>query len=621
MTVKWKITALIAILFAVLTIAAVFSAESVLLPSFADLENREADISMKRGQYGFDLALEQLSLTAGSWGNWTDAYRFALDHNHTFVEEQVTLAGLKQLNISALLFVDPTGHVLASQAMDLASGRSLDLDLTSQKDLAADFPWRSELQDGRPAHGLLRTNHGVLMIAGAPVLDGFGHGPSRGMVILGRLLSTDEVQRIGARAQANLTVEPARLGQSPSRSVRRQDVIEVYRTVNDLYGRPIVTLRVEVPREITRRGYSAVYYASGYIIIAAILVVVLLALTLNRLVLSPLAVITRHAIAIGAGSDLSSRLNFKGNDEISVLASELDRMVASMAESQSLLREQSYQAGRAQVATDVLHNVGNILNSVNISASLVAERVKHSQIAGVNRLGQMLLDQGAQLPEFLAHDERGRRVPEYLAALSGQLQSDQRTTLEELGTLRENLDHIKNIVAMQQQYAKRCGVTEVMEAAELVEDSLRLNAGALERHGVRLERDFNAVPAVSVDRHKVLQILVNLIRNAKYACDDSGRSDKLITLRIEQVEGMVRISVIDNGVGISAENMQRLFTHGFTTRASGHGFGLHSAALAAQELGGALRVASEGPGRGATFVLELPLGAAQEARERELRRA
>jgi signal transduction histidine kinase len=621
MTVKWKITALTAILFAVLAITAVFVAEHVLMPSFADLETREADISMKRAQYGFDLALDQLSLAAGSWGNWTDAYRFALDRNHTFAAEQVTFAGLKQLNISALLFVDLSGHVLASQAMDLVSGRGLDLDLTSQQDLAANFPWRSELREGRPAHGLLRTNHGVLMIAGAPVLDGFGHGPSRGMVILGRLLSTDEVQRIGARAQANLSVEPVRPGEISARSVRRENVIEVYRTVDDLYGQPIVTMRVDVPRDITRRGFSAVYYASGYLIIAAVLVVVMLVLTLNRVVLKPLAIITRHAIAIGEGSDLSSRLNFEGNDEITVLARELDRMVGSMAESRGQLREQSYQAGRAQVATDVLHNVGNILNSVNISASMVADRVKHSKIAGVNRLGQLLLEQGGELPQFMAHDERGRRVPQYLAALSEQLQSDQRTTLEELGTLRENLDHIKNIVAMQQQYAKRCGVIEVVEATELVEDSLRLNAGALERHGVRLERQFNAVPAVSVDRHKVLQILVNLIRNAKYACDDSGRSDKLITLRIEAVDGMTRISVIDNGVGISAENMQRLFTHGFTTRASGHGFGLHSAALAAQELGGALRVASEGPGCGATFVLELPLGAAEEAREPELRRA
>jgi signal transduction histidine kinase len=429
-------------------------------------------------------------------------------------------------------------------------------------------------------------------------------------VIIGRLLTKDEVQRIGARAQANLSVDPERPGVIPGWSVRAKDDIEVYRTVNDLYGRPIMTLRVDVPREITRRGYSAVYYASGYLIVAAILVVAMLLVALNRLVLSPLAVITRHAVAIGEGSDLSTRLNFKGSDEISALASELDRMVGSVAESRSQLRDQSFQAGRAEVATDVLHNVGNVLNSVNISASLAADRIKQSKIAGLIRLGEMLLEQGAGLAKFLTEDARGRRVPEYLAALGQQLQSDQRAALEELDTLRENLEHIKDTVAMQQKYAKRCGVTESAAPADLVEDSLRLNAGALERHGVQLRREFDEVPAISVDRHKVLQILVNLIRNAKYACDESGRSDKLITIRVQANGPTVRISVIDNGVGISPQTMGRLFRHGFTTRKTGHGFGLHSGALAAKELGGSLTAASDGLGCGATFTLELPLGGA-----------
>jgi signal transduction histidine kinase len=141
-----------------------------------------------------------------------------------------------------------------------------------------------------------------------------------------------------------------------------------------------------------------------------------------------------------------------------------------------------------------------------------------------------------------------------------------------------------------------------------------LNAGAFVRHGVTLRREFSEVPPITVDKHKVLQILVNLVRNAKYACDESGRSDKLITLRIEAAPAGVRISVIDNGVGIPAENMSRLFTHGFTTRVDGHGFGLHSGALAAQELGGSLTVTSDGPGCGAIFILELPCGSAQPPR-------
>jgi PAS domain S-box-containing protein len=268
----------------------------------------------------------------------------------------------------------------------------------------------------------------------------------------------------------------------------------------------------------------------------------------------------------------------------------------------------SRQAGMAEVATNVLHNVGNILNSVNISASLVAERLRQSKVQGITRLAALLGEQGERLGTFMAEDERGKRVPQYLSALGEQLQGDQRVALEEITALRENLEHIKDTVAMQQSYAKRLGVTETVEVVDLVEDSLRLNAGAFARHGVTLRREFSPVPAIHVDRHKVLQILVNLIRNAKYACDDAGKPEKLITLKIEPSERGVRIAVIDNGIGIAPEHMGRLFTHGFTTRQSGHGFGLHSGALAARELGATLHAESDGPGQGASFILDLPLG-------------
>jgi signal transduction histidine kinase len=163
---------------------------------------------------------------------------------------------------------------------------------------------------------------------------------------------------------------------------------------------------------------------------------------------------------------------------------------------------------------------------------------------------------------------------------------------------------------MQQSYAKLCGVAENVTVTALIEDSLRMNAGALARHGVAVRREIADIPPISVDKHRILQILVNLIRNAKYACDESGNAEKVVTVRAECDQTMVRISVKDNGVGIHPDNLGRLFRHGFTTRKNGHGFGLHSGALAAKELGGSLTAHSDGPGCGATFILELPRGAA-----------
>jgi PAS domain S-box-containing protein len=267
----------------------------------------------------------------------------------------------------------------------------------------------------------------------------------------------------------------------------------------------------------------------------------------------------------------------------------------------------SRQAGMAEVATNVLHNVGNVLNSINVSVSLVAERLRRSRTERIGDVARLLESRRNDLAAFLTSDARGTQLPAYLTTLAGHVQAEREALMAEIESLRSNLDHIKDAITMQQDYAKRCGVTEKVAVTDLVEDSLRMNAGALTRHQVRLQRDFRPAPEITTDRHKVLQILVNLIRNAKYACDESGIADKEITVRVDGDDGSVRIAVIDNGVGISPETMGRLFTHGFTTRRSGHGFGLHSAALAAAELGGCLSAHSDGLGKGASFTLELPL--------------
>jgi PAS domain S-box-containing protein len=274
------------------------------------------------------------------------------------------------------------------------------------------------------------------------------------------------------------------------------------------------------------------------------------------------------------------------------------------------LLDASRLAGMAEVASNVLHNVGNVLTSVTVSASLVAECVKNAKVAGLGRAAALLKEREADLGVFITTDERGRKLPAYLAQLAEQLQGNQRLALKELASLHDNIEHIKETVAMQQSYAKLCGVAETVTVTSLIDDSLRMNAGALTRHGVTVVREIAEMPAITVDKHRILQILVNLIRNAKYACDESGRADKSVIIRAQSDERIVRISVIDNGVGIHPDNLGRLFRHGFTTRKTGHGFGLHSGALAAKELGGSLTAHSDGPGRGATFILELPRGAA-----------
>jgi signal transduction histidine kinase len=262
----------------------------------------------------------------------------------------------------------------------------------------------------------------------------------------------------------------------------------------------------------------------------------------------------------------------------------------------------------AEVATSVLHNVGNVLNSINVSAGVMAKGLKESKSESVTKLAKLLQEHRSELAVFLGQEGKGKELPGYLERLGGRLSQEQQLLLGELTLMQRNVDHIKQIVSMQQSYARVAGMAEPHHVGELIEDAIQMNDGALERHQVEVRREFQSnLPQVIVDKHKVLQILVNLLRNAKYACDESGRPEKCLLLQASNGGGSIKISVIDNGVGISPENLTRIFSHGFTTRKDGHGFGLHSSALAANEMGGRLSVRSDGLGKGATFTLELPV--------------
>lgn len=290
---------------------------------------------------------------------------------------------------------------------------------------------------------------------------------------------------------------------------------------------------------------------------------------------------------------------------------ERKRTEAEVERGHRQLLQASRLAGMAEVATSVLHNVGNVLNSVNVLASVIVEQVQRSKVPSLARLAALLGEHRTDLGGFVTADPRGKELPGYVERLAVHLEQEQSRLLEKTRLLTESIQHIKEIVAMQQNYAKVSGVLETVALADIVEDALRMHEGGLGRHGIQLRREFVSVPAVTLDRHKLLQILFNLLENAKYACSESGRAEKQVTVRVHlHGQDQVQIEVEDNGIGIPAENLGRLFDQQFSTRKGGHGFGLHSCMLAAQDMGATLSARSDGPGQGALFRLELPVIAA-----------
>jgi two-component system, NtrC family, sensor kinase len=307
-----------------------------------------------------------------------------------------------------------------------------------------------------------------------------------------------------------------------------------------------------------------------------------------------------------AETDRANRALHRMNEQ---LEHRVQERTVELQATQGELVATARRAGRAEIATNVLHNVGNILNSVNVSAGIIANTLRRSRAHGLSRAMKMMGDHAGDLGHFLTADEKGRLLPAYLSGAAASLAQEQQTMLEELGHLTKSIDHIKDVVSTQQSYAGGGSLVEPAHVAELAEDALRMNAGKLAQHKVTVIREFMDLPEVRLDRARVLQILVNLIGNASQAMEDNGEQARRMMLRVSAGDARLRISVQDEGTGITAENLTRIFSHGFTTRAAGHGFGLHSCALAARQMGGTLAVHSDGPGRGATFTLDLPLDA------------
>ena len=303
----------------------------------------------------------------------------------------------------------------------------------------------------------------------------------------------------------------------------------------------------------------------------------------------------------------------QAHDEIQESAQELadanEQLKQQMVEREQTNRrliDLSHQAGKAEIATGVLHNVGNVLNSINVAAAMVEEEIRASRITSLKKATTLLLKQD-DLAEFMVNTPQGQKIPSYLDQLADKLIGEQQAALTELEALCEHLNHVKTIVTMQQSYAGISGLKQAVSVPELIEDAEVLLASSMTKHGIQVTKDYEDLPELMLEKQKILQVFVNLLKNAKDALVEGRTDGRQLKIRIKKTAtDMLAIEVEDNGVGIAPDNLTDIFTHGFTTKEDGHGFGLHSCANAAREMGGQLLVDSPGLGQGATFTMELP---------------
>lgn len=328
---------------------------------------------------------------------------------------------------------------------------------------------------------------------------------------------------------------------------------------------------------------------------------------------SPILLLDKVTRQVAEG-DLSVRVDIKTGDEIENLANSFNDMTTSLLnskieleETNKKLMETARNVGMTEVATGILHNVGNVLNSIGVTTSSLTRRIKNMETDILHKLADQLDENKNDLASFLSKDGKHLKLISLLSGLADHLNTEQEKHLRDLDQLKKHVQHITEIINLQQSYGKTFGMVRQVSVSDLIEDAVKIELESLSKHQIKLVKHIESFPPLLLDRQKVLQILVNLISNAKDALTTCEKKSKKISIAVKRNRHeRLHIEVSDNGVGITKENLDRIFNYGFTTKKTGHGFGLHSGALNAREMGGSLTVNSEGPGTGATFILELP---------------
>ena len=602
-------------------------------PSFRRLEQHEAQKDVQRVVDALSGEIEHLDARCREWASWDETYAFAQDGNERFVRANLGARALKSDDLTLLYICAPGGTVVWGEIRDPSSGQPLSLRDLPRERLAPSHPLlveeavpRSRAAPRGFVHGLVRTEEGPMLVSTRPILPSSGVGEVRGTVILGKLLTRQLVARLAERTwvsfeawdlagdmppEARARIDEVSASPQPVIEEVSEDQLRVYTSYYDIQQAPALLMRATLPRAIHAQGASAVRYALISTISAGLLLLLVLLSVLQRTVLSPIGDLTRHAVEIGRTENPGSRIGMDRGDELGVLSREFDRMLEKLMRSRQALVSTARAAGMSEIASGILHNVGNVLNSVNVSAGLVAEQVRSSRIGKLQKLSRLVEEQGPDLPRYISEDPKGRHVAPYLSELARLLSVEHETVSREVDSLSRGVDHIRALVASQRNFAVKSSLREPTSAAEELEGALGISGLALEERGApQIERHFEDVPTLRLDRHKLMQILVNLLKNAREAMEQAVTPDRKLVLRIARSEvdaSRVRIVCADNGPGIAARDLTRVFHYGFTTKPGGLGVGLHAAANAAKELGGSLSVRST-PGQGAEFVLDLPIG-------------
>jgi sensor domain CHASE-containing protein len=590
----------------------------VVMPTFVDLERTGAERNVNRCVDALKRDLQSLSNTTNDWASWDDTYQYIQDHNSTFEAANLVDESFSNAHLNLICFIDRARKIVWGEVRDIESLAKVDVPDLFAAIQQESSPLTRHASVDDTTTGILMTSKGPMLLASRPVITTKRKGPIQGSLLMGRFLNQGEIDNLAERTHVKLDVWTsgqkdmpvkarqffAEGSQAPRTYIETVDAkaLHAYHMMDDVYGKAALLLRVHVPREVTAQGRVSTQVATVCSLVGGGLTLAVMWIVLQRRILNPLQRMATHAVRVGQSGDLKARLNLARSDEIGTLSSEFDRMVGNLAESRKKVLDSAHRSGMAEVASEVLHNVGNAVNSAGCSVELLRERLVGSKVAGFDRAAALLREQSPRAAEFFGTDPRGPKLVDYLVGLNEILQQEHGEYQSEVARLYDTVHHIRDVIAAQQSYTGQSEFRQEVDLAALVNEVLMLCQEQLVAHEIEVEVDLPPLPELQLNKSKMTQVLVNLVRNAIQAMHDQASDSRRLTISARTVdESGIEIEVRDTGNGFDDAVRARLFTHGFTTKPEGNGFGLHYCANAVKGAGGQITAESAGPGQGAAF--------------------
>ncbi|MCR8921430.1 ATP-binding protein [Dasania sp. GY-MA-18] len=615
-----KVVSLLLILFAIFASVNYLSQRYVVYPSFEALEQEVAQNNVQRALLAIRRELDALRPQAADWAKWDDSYQFIADQNQAYIDANLYAGAVLSIGVNLEAFYNLEGQLVWGMGLDLSTKEVVNYQTFLPKTLPPKHPLLSPPSATAPIQGIINTPSGAMLFVSHPILNDNGEGPARGNVIFGRLLNSKAIARIAEQSRITLYAQAAdataavsavaksdnELAHSNIHIATGETLLTGSTTLLDIEGKPALKLMVSTPRTITARGHKAMMIANISMAVAALSILFFILVLLRITVFTPVTQLTQHAINLGRKNKLSSALNLNRNDEIGVLADEFDLMVERLNQAQRQVSDLSYQAGVAEMASGVLHNIGNAVTPLGVKLSMLKQSLKEAPLAELEMADSELADPST--PEDRRADLQAFKVlaNQELIKLISRISP-------EIDAMRTQVDHVQSVLADQQRYSRAERMLEPLDLDSLLRDSIKLLPESLLAHTqIELDPALAQQQPILAGRIALQQVFNNLLINAAESIKESRQKADTGLIRIfvagqaDDDQQLLQLCICDNGLGIAPDNIKQLFDSGFSTKLRGSGVGLHWCANTLLGMGGRIYASSDGLGHGACLHLLLP---------------